>query len=157
MIAAIGKKRELGKKNDLLWRIPDDLKRFKKLTLHHPVVMGYKTFLSIGKPLPDRMNIVVTTDPEWQCEGVTTASSVEDGLVKAASTGVEEIFIIGGGCTYKEGIDFANTLYLTLIDAEDSDADSFFPEYKKDFTKTIKEEVRECEGLQYRWVELDRK
>lgn len=157
MIAAIGKHRELGRKNELLWRIPDDLKRFKKMTLHHPIVMGRKTFESIGKPLPERMNIVVTRNKEWEHEGVYTASSVEEGLVKAAITRAEEIFIIGGAQIYKEGIDFADTLYLTLVDAEARDADVFFPAYEKDFPTVVKEEVRESEGLEYRWVELGRK
>lgn len=156
VIAAIGKNRELGKKNELLWRIPDDLKRFKKMTLHHPIVMGRKTFESIGKPLPERMNIVVTRNKEWEHEGVYTASSVEEGLVKAAVTRAEEIFVIGGAHIYKEAMDFADTLYLTLIDAEDADADVFFPAYANDFKKIVKEEVREYDGLSYRWVQLER-
>jgi len=159
MIAAIGEGRTLGKNNDLLWRIPDDLKRFKTLTTGHVVVMGRKTYESIGKPLPNRTNIVVTRDPSWQADGVVVASSIEDALAKAEKNppagGDSEVFIMGGGQIYNQALPFADRLHLTLIEAK-KDADIFFPEYEKEFTKVIFHEEREHEGLKYKWVDLER-
>jgi dihydrofolate reductase len=152
--------RVLGKDNKLLWHIPDDLKRFKQLSLGHPVVMGRKTFESIlaslGKPLPGRTNIVVTRDASWQHEGAITATSIEDAIEKAKqSPGREEIIIGGGGEIYRQALPFTDRLYLTLIE-DDKEGDSFFPEYENMFTKVVSDEAREHEGLKYRWVDLER-
>lgn len=152
--------RALGKDNQLLWHIPDDLKRFKALTMGHPVVMGRKTFESIlaslGKPLSGRTNIVVTRDASWQHEGAITATSIEDAIEKAKqSPGGEEIIIGGGGEIYRQALPFVDKLYLTLIE-DDQEGDSFFPEYEHEFTKVVSDEAREHEGLKYRWVDLER-
>ena len=155
MIAAIGVGRTLGKSNDLLWRIPDDLKRFKALTTGHPVVMGRKTFESIGgKPLPNRTNIVITRDPNWSADGATIASSIEEAIAKAKDIG-REVFIMGGGQIYTQALPYADCLHLTLVDAT-KDADIYFPEYEKEFTKITFHEDREHEGLKYKWVDLER-
>ena len=126
LIAAIGRNNELGKGNDLVWKIPDDLKRFKKITEGHPIIMGRKTFESIGRPLPNRRNIVVTRDKSYLRHGVDVAHSLEDtlNLVKLE----DEIFIIGGGELFKQSMDIADKLYITHVNAEDQDADVFFPE-----------------------------
>ena len=158
MIAAIGRNRELGKGNELLWRIPEDLKRVRTLTTGHPLVMGRKTFDSIiaavGKPLPNRTSIVITRDTVWKHEGVVVAHSIEEGIEAAKNaTGGEEVFIFGGAQIYTEALPFADKLYLTLIDDE-KEADSFFPPYESEFTKVVFEENREHEGLKYRWVDL---
>lgn len=160
IVAAIGRSRVLGKDNRLLWHIPDDLKRFKALTLGHPVIMGRKTFESIlaslGKPLPGRMNIVVTRDASWQHEGAVTATSIEDAIEKAkAAPGGEEIIVGGGGEIYRQALPFVDKLYLTLIE-DDKEGDSFFPEYEDAFKKVVADESREYEGLQYRWLDLER-
>lgn len=156
MIAAIGRDRGLGKGNELLWKIPDDLKRFRELTSEHPIIMGRKTFESIGRPLPRRTNIVVTRDATWQHEGGIAAASVEDALEKAKTApGAEEVFIIGGGQIYEAALPVADKLYLTLIDGT-KEADSFFPAYENAFTKKIFDESHEWEGLKYRWVDLER-
>ncbi len=156
---AIGKNRELGMAGKLLWHIPEDLKRFKALTLGHPVVMGRKTFESIiailGKPLPGRTNIVVTRDQNWQYEGVIVCHSLEDAIVKARELDQEEIHIGGGADLYAQALPFVDRLYLTLIDDE-KEADTFFPEYEKEFTNKISEESHEHEGLKYTWVTLER-
>ena len=159
IVAALGRDRVLGKDNQLLWHIPHDLKRFKQLTLGHPVVMGRKTFESIvsslGKPLPGRTNIVVTRGP-WVHDGALTAASIEDAIEKAkAAPGKEEIIIIGGGEIYRQALPFVDKLYLTIID-DAKEGDSFFPEYEREFTKTLSEEMREHEGLRYRWIDLER-
>src|SRR5688572_7940409 len=115
-IAVIGKNRELGRNNDLLWHIPGDLPRFKKITNGHPVVMGRKTFESIGRPLPGRTNIVISSNPSFHPEGVVVVSSVEEALEKAkAAEGNEELFVIGGGKVFAETINRADRLYLTVV------------------------------------------
>jgi len=145
IIAAIGKNRELGRDNDLLWRIPDDLKRFKSLTLGHPIIMGRKTFESIGKPLTGRTNLVVSR----------SSLSFENALAQAKKLDDKEVFIIGGAQIYEQALHYADRLYLTLID-DTKDADSFFPEYELLFTKKLSEEIRELNGLTYRWVDLEK-
>jgi len=159
-VVAIGKNRELGLEGKLLWHIPDDLKRFKQLTLGHPVIMGRKTFESIlgytqGKPLSGRTNIVVTRDPEWSYEGVLVASTLEEALAKAKELDTDEIHIGGGAQIYEQALPYIDKLYLTLVDDEKK-ADTFFPEYEKEFTKKVFEEEREWNGLKYRWVDLER-
>jgi dihydrofolate reductase len=159
-VVAIGCNRELGKDGKLLWHIPDDLKRFKLLTLGHPVVMGRKTFESIvgylGKPLPGRTNIVVTRDPAWSYDGVLVAHSLEDALSLAAGQpGGEEIHIGGGAELYAQALPRIDKLYLTLVD-DAQEADTFFPAYETEFTKKIYEEAHEYDGLRYRWVDLER-
>lgn len=160
MIAAIGKNRELGKGNELLWHIPEDLKRFRSLTNGHPCIMGRKTFESIvsiiKKPLPNRTNIVVTRDGNWKYEGVLSVNSIEDAIQLAKrKPGGEEVFIIGGGQIYDLGLSYADKLYLTLIE-DTKDADSFFPEYAGVFKKKVYEEAGEWNGLKYTWLDLVR-
>ncbi len=168
IVAALGKNREIGHGNELLWHIPDDLKRFKALTLGHPVIVGRKTYDSIlktlGKPLPGRVNIVVTRDPIAQEEKfhqyvfdkeVFFFSSIEEALAKAATLDQEEIFIIGGANVWEQSLPFVDTLYLTLIDGS-KDGDTFFPPYETVFAKKVFEETREHEGLKYTWIDLEK-
>ena len=157
IIAAIGKNRELGKEGKLLWHIGDDLKRFKALTMRHPIIMGRKTFESIGKPLPGRTNIVITRDENWSHEGVIATHSLEEAIEKAKELDGEKIFIGGGSQIYEQALPYTDKLYLTLIDDE-KEADSFFPEYEHLFTKKAFEEKRfdEKTGLHYTWVDLVR-
>jgi dihydrofolate reductase len=158
-IAAIGKERVLGKGNQLLWHIPDDLKRFKRLTLGHPVILGRKTFESIvqyvGGPLPGRTNIVVTRDPAWTYPGVVVAASIEDALAKGKELDANEIFVIGGAQVYAAALPYTDKLYLTLIDDEKK-GDSYFPAYETEFKRVVAEETHEWNGLKYRWVDLER-
>ena len=154
IIAAIGKNRELGKKNKLLWHIPDDLPRFKKLTTGHPIVMGRKTFESIGRPLPNRTNIVVTRDSSYDVEGVVVVHSIEKAIEEAKKKDKEEIFVIGGGQIYEQAIKFVDKLYLTLVEGE-YEADTFFPDYSQ-FKKKIFEQKNEYEGLKYTFLELEK-
>ncbi len=159
-VVAIGRNRELGKNNKLLWKIPADVQRFRDLTRGHPLIMGRKTFESIlsyrGSPLPERTNIVITRDPNWNYEGVV-ARSLEEALEKAkAAPGSEEIHIGGGAEIYKEALSVIDKLYLTLIDAEAPDADTFFPPYEHLFTKKVFEEEHEWNGIKYRYVDVER-
>ncbi len=159
-IAAIGRRRELGKDNRLLWHLPQDLKRFREITTGHPVVMGRKTFDSIfamiGKPLPGRTNIVITRDEAWAHEGAVRASSIEEALAAGRrAPGGGEVFIIGGASIYEQALPLTDTLYLTLID-EAEDADAFFPPYESDFTRVLLDEPHQEGGISYRFVTLER-
>lgn len=115
IIVAAAENGAIGKDNQLLWRLPDDLKRFKQLTLGHPMIMGRKTFESIGKPLPGRTSIVVTRSADFAVEGVLVARSLEDALLMAAERDDQEIFIVGGGEIYKQAQEIATRLYLTKV------------------------------------------
>ena len=164
IIAAIGKNRELGKDNKLLWYIPNDFKRFKDLTSGHIVIMGRKTFESIGKPLPNRINVVVTRNKNAIkglinqtttifCDSLENALRLPfDKLRVAQGKRSKKIFIIGGAEIYKQGIKYADKLYLTLVNQEFPDADTFFPDYSK--FKIIKEEKYRDEKYSFKFVEL---
>ena len=152
LIAAIGRNRELGKKGDLTWRLSSDLKRFKELTTGHPIIMGRKTYESIGRPLPNRMNIIVTRDSTYAREGCTVVHSFEAALAAAKEAGAEKIFVIGGGEIYREALPFADTLALTRIDAEDPGADVFFPEFEESFHTVSEEAPREENDIHYQWI-----
>jgi dihydrofolate reductase len=117
--------RVIGAEGKLPWHIPEDLQRFKALTTGHTIIMGRKTFESIGRPLPKRTNIVVTRDSQWQAEGVAVAPSIEAALQKALG---DEAFIIGGGEIYEQTVDQADRLYLTLVDGA-YEGDAFFPDF----------------------------
>lgn len=128
IIAAIGEHRELGRKNELIWRISPDLKRVKGLTMGHPIIMGWNTYQSIGHPLPGRTNIVLSFKPV-EIPGCVVMTSLEEGLAYARNIEKEEIFIFGGTSVYAATIDITDRLYLTLIHDSASDADAFFPDY----------------------------
>lgn len=154
IIAAIGKNRELGKANELIWRIPADFKRMKALTMGHPIIMGRKTFDSIGMPLPNRTNIVVTRQ-QICIDGCLVFNSFLKALAAAEAIDSEEIFIFGGASMYAEALPYTDRLYLTIIDAEDSNADTFFPEYTE-FTKVIENETHTYGELSFTFLTLER-
>ena len=157
LIAAIGKNRELGKGPDLIWRISEDLKHFKELTNGFPIIMGRKTFESIGNPLPKRMNIIVTRDTNYKYENCVVVNSIEQAIETAKNTGAEKIFVIGGGEIYKQTLKYAGQLDLTLIDAEEPEADVFFPEFEDKFKKISEEEPCEDGVISYTWAQFERK
>ena len=136
LIAAIGKNNELGKGNTLVWDMPNDLKYFRDTTAGHPVIMGRKTYESIGRPMPNRRNIIITRDKNYSAPGIEVVNSLEEALKLCTSPqpspekgeGDNEIFIIGGGDIYKQSMDLADRLYITHIEAEDKNAEVFFPE-----------------------------
>ncbi len=125
IVVAMGKNREIGVDNQLLWHLPKDLKHFKELTSGHPIIMGRKTYESIGKPLPNRTNIVISRKTDWFEEGILIVGSIKEAL-KFAKKIDENVFIIGGGNIYEQTIDLADQLEVTLVDAE-LNADTFFP------------------------------
>lgn len=125
IIDAMGKNNELGKDNQLLWNLPRDMKHFRETTSGHPVIMGRKTFESIGRPLPKRRNIVITRDTEYTKEGIEVVHSMEEAIDLFSGT-EEEAFIIGGAEIYKQALPFAGRLYITHVDGS-FEADAFFP------------------------------
>ncbi|OGI75705.1 hypothetical protein A3C67_02865 [Candidatus Nomurabacteria bacterium RIFCSPHIGHO2_02_FULL_42_19] len=127
LIAAIGKNNEIGKKNWLLWEMPADMKHFRETTRGHTVIMGQKTFESIGKPLPNRRNIVVTKDDAFNASGVEISKDLEKTLSDFKEN-FEEVFVIGGAIVYSQAIKVADKLYITHVDGKFPDADTFFPE-----------------------------
>lgn len=140
IIAAISKtRRAMGVKNGLLWKIEGDLPRFKRLTTGHPIIMGRKTYESIGRPLPNRTNIVVSRSSTIsETENLIIVNSIEKALEIAKEKDEQEIFIIGGGEIYKQSLPFTDRLYLTLVEDE-PEADTFFPDYSE-FKKEIEKE-----------------
>lgn len=125
IVVAMGNKREIGVDNNLLWHLPKDLKHFKDITSGHPIIMGRKTYESIGKPLPNRTNIVVSRKGDWFEEGILIVGSIKEAI-KFAKKIDENIFIIGGGNIYAQTIDLADRLEVTQVDS-DFPADTFFP------------------------------
>jgi len=125
IVVAMGEKNGIGFENRLLWHLPKDLKHFKEITSGHPVIMGRKTYESIGKPLPNRTNIVVSRKTDWFGEGILIVGSIKEA-VKFAKKIDEEIFIIGGGKIYEQTMEIADRLEVTLVKAE-LEADTYFP------------------------------
>lgn len=161
IVAGIGERtRAIGKDNQILFHVPDDLKRFKELSLGHPVIMGRKTFESIvamiGKPLPGRVNIVVTRDQNYAHAGAQVAHSLEEALEFALESSPREIHIGGGAEMYKMALPYVDKLYLTLFD-DDREGDSVFPEYENDFVEVARHGIRDHQGLKYEWVDFERR
>jgi dihydrofolate reductase len=153
MICAIGKNREIGCKNKLLWNIPEDMAHFVKITSGKTVIMGEKTFQSIGRPLPRRKNIVVTLDKDFQAEGVEVRFDLDE-VLREYKNYEEEVFVIGGGIIYKLSLPMADKLYLTLVD-DAPEADTFFPDYSE-FKTVVKKEEMDNGKYKFKFVELTR-
>lgn len=139
MIAAMANDRVIGKDNDMPWHLPADFAWFKRCTMGKPVVMGRKTYQSIGRPLPGRKNIVISRDPNLVIDGVETVTSIEQALELVA--GVEEVMIIGGGSVYRECLPKADSLYLTYIKA-DVDGDTQFPDWGEGWSQSQTEQFK---------------
>jgi dihydrofolate reductase len=127
IIVAASTNHAIGKNNQLLWHLPNDMKFFKATTWAMPVIMGRKTFESMGsKPLPGRKNIVITRQTDWKANDVYTATTINDAIALAKATNCKEIFIAGGGDIYNQCIAIADTIYMTRVHA-DMEGDTFFP------------------------------
>lgn len=135
IIVATSKNRVIGNNNSLIWKLPADLKRFKQITTGNTIVMGRKTYESIGKPLPNRRNIIITRDTNYLVDNCEIVNSLEEALMLCNN----DCFIIGGGEIYKQSIDIADKIYLTLLQ-EDFEGDTYFPEIGKEWTKVIRED-----------------
>ncbi len=133
----MGEKNEIGFENQLLWHLPKDLKHFKDITSGHPIIMGRKTYESIGKALPNRTNIVVSRKKDWFEEGVLIVGSIKEAL-KFAKKIDENVFVIGGGNIYEQTIELVDRLEVTLVKA-DLKADTFFPKIDQKIWKKVNE------------------
>lgn len=162
IIVAVTADNAIGAGGDLLFHIPDDLRRFKRLTMGHPVIMGRKTFLSLPKgPLPGRLNVVVSRSMEQPADGsYLVARSLADAIgAAAAADGGDELFIIGGGEIYRQALPLADRLCLTRIDATAPQADTFFPAIDPQQWETVESSERQTSpaGTAYRFVTLSKK
>ena len=160
-IAVTNKNRAIGFKNKLLWNLPPDLEHFKKITSGHTVIMGGNTFASLGRPLPNRVNIVITKNKDLVEPGCIIVSSPDEALERAKAeeeklpTEQKEIFVIGGASIYAQLLPRVEKLYLTIVDDETAEADTFFPDYSE-FKITNESETQEYNGLKYKFIELTR-
>ena len=127
IIAATGKSRQLGLKGDIPWRLPEDLKNFKKMTMGHHILMGRKTYESLGKPLPGRPHIIISRTTK-KISGCFVFPTVAEGIAFAKSQGETELFICGGSKIYEESLGYADFMYLTQVDYT-GEADAFFPQF----------------------------
>ncbi|CAH1593669.1 type 3 dihydrofolate reductase [Vibrio rotiferianus] len=146
MIAAMADNRIIGKDNQMPWHLPADFAWFKRCTMGKPVVMGRKTYESIGRPLPGRFNIVISRDASLTIEGVTTVTSIENALDVVGEA--DEVMIIGGGAIYAACLPMANKLYVTHIEAE-IDGDTQFPDWGSEFKETYSEAYQADEKNAY--------
>ena len=153
LIVAIGKNNAIGCNNKLLWNIPEDMRHFKENTTGHTVIMGDRTYLSIGRPLPNRKNIVVSLDENFEAPGCEVRNDLLDVLNEYKNS-EEEVFVIGGGIIYKLALPMVDKLYLTLVD-DAPEADTFFPDYSE-FKKVIKEEKNDNGKYKFSFLELTR-
>jgi dihydrofolate reductase len=161
LIAAVAKNDVIGGGNTLLWDLPEDMKHFRDTTRGHTVIMGRKTYESIGKPLPNRRNIVITRDATYSVEGIEVVNSLEEALRLASlEQGREfeenqeevEVFVIGGGEIYKQAIEKANKLYITEIH-QDFDGDTLFPNIDKNIWEETRREDYLDNSVPYSFVE----
>lgn len=137
LVVAVSENNAIGKNNQLLWHLPADLKHFKQITSGHTIIMGRKTYDSIGKPLPNRRNIVITRQQNLQIEGVEVVGSLEEAVALCANE--NEVFVIGGAEIYKTALPLAQKIYLTTVH-QSFEADAFFPEINpNEWTETEKE------------------
>lgn len=144
LIVAMAKNRVIGVNNQLPWRLPADLKHFKATTMAKPIVMGRKTWESIGRPLPGRFNIVISRQQGYVAEGASVVNSLADGLAlacrEAVSAGLDEVFVIGGEAIYRQALADAVKIYLTEVDVE-LEGDAWFPEIEQNEWKEV---ARKC-------------
>jgi len=141
LVVAMAENRVIGKNNQLIWHLPADLKFFKNLTTGHPIIMGRKTYESIGKPLPNRTNIVITRQPDFKAEGCLVAHSLNEALMMAQQLD-SEIFVIGGAEIYRQAMFLADTIYLTKVHHQ-FEGDTFFPEIDSILWKEVSREKHE--------------
>lgn len=147
----MGKNRQIGKDNKLLWRISDDLKNFKKITLGHHMLMGRKTFESIGKALPGRTTIIMTKNPDYTAEGCIVVNSFDQAVKIAEAAGDDEFFICGGGEIYKDLLDRSERFYLSFVDY-DGEADTYFPDLSNTRFSIVEEVKYEKNEKSPAWI-----
>jgi dihydrofolate reductase len=140
IIAAMADNRVIGRDNEIPWNLPADMRRFRSITMGHPVIMGRKTFESIGRPLPGRKTVILTRHPDYRAEGCVVVHSLRDAFQECADA--DEVFICGGGELYREALPLASRIYLTVVHREVA-GDTFFPEIPDEFSETAREDRTE--------------
>ena len=140
LIAAIDSNYGIGSENKLLWHLPDDFKWFKQHTIGKPLIMGRNTMLSLGKPLPKRLNIVISSSGKDIIEGFVHVQSIEEAL-KAVPENTEEVMVIGGGMVYSQMLQVANKLYITFVEHSFENIDTYFPKWKMEDWKEVYREM----------------
>ncbi len=156
IIVAMAKNRVIGKDNKLPWHLSEDLRRFKALTMGHPIVMGRKTFESIGRPLPGRRNIVVSRNPKLSIDGAEIAASLEDAIGRCA--GAQAVFVIGGEQIYRQALPLTDRIELTEVDCL-PEGDALFPPLDDSEWRALRAEPHEsaANGFAYRFLTLERR
>lgn len=139
LIAAVAENRVIGRNNELIWRLPNDMRFFKSTTSGHYVVLGRKTFDSFGKPLPNRTHVVITRNETFHYPGVLRASGIDEALEICRNGGETEVFVLGGGEIYQQSMKHADKLYITEVKAS-FDGDTYFPEFDKSDWREINRE-----------------
>lgn len=151
LIVAYASNRVIGRDNALPWRLPSDLAHFKRVTMGKPIIMGRKTWESVGRPLPGRLNIVISRNPDYVAEGATLAGNLDDALARCAATGAAEACVIGGQAIFAEALRLADTVIATEIHA-DIAGDTWFPPLPEGWRETHREPQPEENGLRYDFV-----
>jgi len=146
IVVAAAENNAIGRNNELLWTLPNDMKFFKNITWGTVAIMGRKTFESLGKPLAGRINIVITRQTGWQIDGAIVVNSIEQALEKAKETNYKEISIIGGAEIYKQSMGLTDRIYLTRVHHSFGDADAFFPAIDETKWKLVSNEDHEFDG-----------
>lgn len=154
LVAALSEDRVIGKGNQLPWHISADLQHFKKITSGHPVIMGRKTYESMGRLLPNRTNIIITRDPDYSVEGAFMAHSLEEAIEEGKRVDQNEVFVIGGGHIFEQAISIADKLYLTLVHTN-IEGDAHFPDYSQFKYETFRQDGEE-NGLVFTFLELEK-
>ena len=157
LIVAVAENGVIGHNNQLIWHLPNDLKQFKRLTTGHCIIMGRKTFDSIGKPLPNRTSIIISRNTDFQIENCITVSSLENAISEAKKIENEETFIIGGAEIYRLALPIVDKIYLTEVHHA-YEGDTFFPEIDKNIWKEIRREDFEKDekhSVNYSFVEME--
>ncbi len=160
IIVAAAANQAIGKDNQLLWHLPNDLRFFKKTTSGHPIIMGRKTYESVGKPLPNRRNIIISRQPEYNATGVETVHSLDEAITLAGQTPEEltDIFIVGGAEIYRAALPITDRIYLTRVHANLL-ADTYFPQFDSSEWKLISREdhpADEKHAYSYSFLVYDR-
>ncbi len=157
LVVAMARNRVIGRDNQLPWRLPDEIAYFKRVTMGHPIVMGRRTYESIGKPLPGRKNIVVTHDRRYQAPGCSVVGSL--GEAWQAAGNAEEVCVIGGTSLFRESLPIADRIHLTLVEA-DVPGDTYFPEFDRGEwheTEVMRQAADERHAYPFRILLLERK
>jgi len=144
LVVAAAKNNAIGKDNHLLWRLPNDMKYFKNVTWGMPVLMGRKTFESLGKPLPGRKNMVLTKQPGYKANGIVAVTNIDDAIFLTKEMDVKELMVIGGGEIYRSVFEKANRIHLTRVDAA-FEADTFFPAIDPAIWKLVSKKDHEAD------------